>query len=157
MTIELEKDDSITILLVEDNPAHAEITMRGLENNRIANIIHHVSDGEQALDYLFQRKDYSDTVKYPLPSLILLDLRLPKVDGQEVLEKIKTSEQLMNIPVVILTTSAAEIDVVRAYKYHANSYLVKPIDFKKFSDLMNDMGYYWLAWNHRPFIKPEPD
>ncbi len=151
MTSRIASGEPLNILLVEDNLAHAEMTMRGLENNRIANVINHVVDGEQALDYLFHRNEFTDTEKFPIPSLILLDLRLPKIDGLEVLEEVKKSQELMNIPVVVLTTSAADIDVVRAYKYHANSYLVKPIDFTNFTKLMDDLGYYWLAWNHKPF------
>lgn len=143
--------EPLKILLVEDNPAHAEMVMRSLEVNRIANQVIHVEDGEQALDYLHHRGLYVDTNKYPRPHLVLLDLRLPKVDGLEVLNDIKTSDDLMSIPVVILTTSAADMDVAKAYKCHANSYLVKPIDFDKFTKMMDELGYYWLAWNQKPF------
>lgn len=143
--------EALRILLVEDNPAHAELVIRSFESHRIANIIHHVTDGEQALDYLYHRGEYSDINKYVRPHVVLLDLRLPKVDGLTVLEKIKTSEDLVKMPVVILTTSASEVDVAKAYKYHANSYLVKPIDFDDFTNMMDDLGFYWLAWNHKPF------
>ena len=143
--------EPLSILLVEDNPDHAELVMRGFEDNRVANTIYHVSDGEAALDFLLHRGLYSDEENAPSPHLILLDLRLPKVDGLEVLKEIKTNEKLHSIPVVVLTTSEAERDVARAYEYHANSYLVKPVDFDKFTKLMRDMGFYWLGWNHHPW------
>jgi CheY-like chemotaxis protein len=141
--------EPLRILLVEDNKAHAEMVIRSFETNRIANTIYHVTDGEQALDYLNHRGKYSDINNYP--HVVLLDLRLPKVDGLEVLQQIKTSEKLKIIPVVILTTSAADTDIAKAYKFHANSYLVKPIDFDNFTKMMDDLGYYWLVWNHKPF------
>jgi len=143
--------EPLKILLVEDNPAHAEMVIRSFETNRVANTINHVVDGEQALEYLNNEGAYKDKDKYELPHVILLDLRLPKIDGLEVLATIKDSDRLKSIPVVILTTSAAEIDVAKAYKHHANSYLVKPIDFDSFTNMMDDLGYYWLAWNHKPF------
>ena len=143
--------EPLKILLVEDNPSHAEMVIRSFEANRIANEITHVEDGELALDYLHRRGIYSDAKGTPMPHLVLLDLRLPKIDGLEVLDNIKTSDDLMNIPVVILTTSSVDMDVAKAYKRHANSYLVKPIDFNDFTKMMDDLGYYWLAWNHSPF------
>jgi CheY-like chemotaxis protein len=142
--------EPLVILLVEDNPDHTELVMRSLEEHRIANTIQHVPDGEAALDYLLRRGQYSTPGKSPRPHMILLDLRLPRIDGLEVLKEIKADEELRCIPVVILTTSEAEKDVAGAYKNHANSYLVKPVDFDKFSQLMDDMGFYWLAWNKRP-------
>jgi len=140
----------INILLVEDDPAHAEIVKRNLESNRVANLICHVSDGEMALDYLYKRKHFIDAKKYPRPDLILLDLRLPKIDGHEVLRQIKEDKTLCNIPVVVLTTSSAEIDVAKAYCNKANSYLVKPVDFNKFTEMLETFGYYWLVWNKFP-------
>jgi len=140
-----------TVLLVEDNIAHAELVMCSFEDRRIANKIYHVSDGEEALDYLFRRGDYADPAKSPKPHVILLDLRLPKIDGLEVLKEIKLAKELEKIPTVIFTTSRADLDVAKAYKYHANSYLVKPVSFEKFNQLMGDIGFYWLAWNHHPW------
>lgn len=140
----------VTILLAEDDPAHAEIVRRTMAMVRIANHMEHVEDGQDALDYLFRRNQFSDPVKSPRPGLILLDLRMPRVDGLEVLKKIKIDPDLMQIPVVILTTSATETDMARAYKYHANSYLIKPVDFNKFTAMMEIIGYYWLMWNHTP-------
>ena len=145
------KGDPVEILLVEDDPAHAEIVKRNFESSLIANKMHHVTDGQLALDYLFRMNGYSDPATSPRPSLILLDLRLPKVDGLEVLKRIKADPELSRIPVVVLTTSSAEYDVVKAYDSHANSYLVKPVDFPQFVALMESLGYYWLAWNQYPF------
>ncbi|MBN2427378.1 MAG: response regulator [Deltaproteobacteria bacterium] len=145
------KGEPLCLLLVEDNPAHAELVIRSFENQRVANKINHVQDGEEALDYLFRRGKYQDPEKSPRPNVILLDLRLPKIDGLEVLREIKNTEGLKRIPVVILTTSQAEIDASRAYDYHANSYLVKPLDFELFTKLMEELGFYWLGWNFNPW------
>ena len=145
------KGEPLCLLLVEDNPAHAELVIRSFENQRVANRIYHVQDGEEALDYLFRRGNYQEPEKSPRPNVILLDLRLPKIDGLEVLREIKNTEDLKRIPVVILTTSQAEIDASRAYDYHANSYLVKPLDFELFTRLMEELGFYWLGWNFNPW------
>lgn len=143
--------EPIVVLLAEDDLAHAEIVRRNLESSRIANRLEHVADGQEALDYLYHRHAYSDPERSPRPGLILLDLRMPKIDGLEVLKTIKGDADLACIPVVVLTTSAAETDVARAYSCHANSYLVKPLDFEKFSQLMEAFGYYWLVWNQNPY------
>ena len=140
----------IVILLVEDDPAHAEIVRRNLKDFRVANRIYHVEDGQAALDYLFHQADYADPQSSPQPQLILLDLRLPKVDGLEVLRRIKEDNDLKRIPTVVLTTSDAESDLITAYGNGAGSYLVKPVDFEKFTKLMDVFGYYWLAWNRFP-------
>ena len=145
------RESSVDILLVEDNASHAELVMRSLGEHRLTKHIHHVADGEAALDFLLQRGPFRDPEKFPLPQLILLDLRLPKIDGLEVLKEIRSSKKLMRIPVVILSTSYAEPDVGKAYDYHANSYLVKPLDFEKFTQLMKDLAFYWLGWNHYPW------
>ena len=136
----------VNILLVEDNPDHAELVMRSLESHPSAKITH-LSDGEAALNYLFRRGLYSDDERWPLPQMMLLDLRLPKVDGLDVLHRIKTSGRFDEIPIVILTTSQAESDIGKAYSRHVNSYLVKPIDFDQFAQLMDEIGDYWLDWN----------
>jgi CheY-like chemotaxis protein len=145
------KGEPLVILLVEDDPAHAEIVRRNLGEFRMANRLMWVSDGQQALDYLYRRETFREPERSPRPGLILLDLRLPKVDGLEVLKIIKTDPDLTRIPVVVLTTSAAETDMIKAYESHANSYLVKPVDFVQFTALMETLGYYWLAWNEYPF------
>ena len=143
--------DPLTILLVEDNPDHAELVKRNLEEFQVANQISQVEDGEAALDYMKGRGRYSNRSKYPLPDLILLDLRLPRIDGLEVLREIKSDTTMHMIPVVILTTSDGERDVAMAYEYHANSYVTKPVDFDNFAMLLKDLGFYWLAWNKRPW------
>ena len=143
--------EPITILLVEDDPAHAEIVKRNFEDFRMANRLIHVSDGQMALDYLYRREEFGDPALAPRPGLILLDLRLPRVEGLEVLKIIKTDIDLRRIPVVVLTTSAAESDMVKAYDSHANSYLVKPVGLPQFVDMMKTLGYYWLVWNENPF------
>jgi len=143
--------EPVVILLVEDDPAHAEIIIRNLEGFRIANRLIHIDDGQKALDYLYHRNEFADPESAPRPGLILLDLRLPKVDGLEVLETVKADPDLIHIPVVILTTSAAEADMLRAYKNHANSFMVKPVAFDDFVDMMKAIGYYWLVWNENPF------
>jgi CheY-like chemotaxis protein len=145
------KGKPFQILLVEDNPDHTELILRSFQDHRVINKIHVVSDGETALNYLFRRGNYEEAHKSPHPHLILLDLRLPKVDGLEVLKQIKESNNLKRIPVVILTTSKSESDVARAYDYHANSYVVKPLDFTSFVKLMDDLGFYWLGWNRNPW------
>ena len=142
--------EPVLILLVEDDPAHAEIVRRNFKDFRVANRIVHLADGQAALDYLFRQGAWADPAASPRPHLILLDLRLPKVDGLEVLRRIKDDEELKKLPVVVLTTSAAESDVVNAYTNGVGSYLVKPVDFEKFSGLLEAFGFYWLAWNRFP-------
>lgn len=144
------KGKPITILFVEDDASHAKLVRRVLEDHRIANQVFQVSDGVAAMDYLYRRGQFSNADEYPKPDLLLLDLRLPKMDGLEVLKKIKTDNKLKKTPVVILTTSDSELDIARAYELHANSYLVKPIEFDAFSELIRDLGFYWLAWNKSP-------
>ena len=145
------RGEPFTILLVEDNPAHAELVLRSFEDHRVANKIIHLSDGESALDYLFRRGVHADPKDSPRPHVILLDLRLPRMDGLEVLQEIRASEDLHTLPVVILTTSEAERDVAKAYEQHTNSYVVKPLDFEGFTALMEDLGFYWLGWNYYPW------
>lgn len=140
----------IRILFAEDNESHAKLVLRSLGNHSVANTVHHVRDGEEALNYLFQRGPYSDPELAPRPDVVLLDLRLPRIDGLEVLRQVKESNDLSTIPVVVLTTSEAERDIAAAYKLHANSYLVKPIDFSAFTKMLGDLGYFWLAWNKTP-------
>jgi len=145
------KGEPLTILLVEDNADHAELVRRNLEDAVVVNRFQHVEDGEAALDYLYGRGAYTDHQRYPRPHLILLDLRLPRIDGLEVLKQIKHDPNLHTIPVVILTTSDAERDMALAYEHNANSYLTKPVDFGRFSVLLKDLGFYWLAWNQHPW------
>jgi two-component system, response regulator len=142
--------EPLRILLVEDNLDHAELVKRSFDSNRIANCLFHAVDGEQAINYLAKKEGYSASEFAEYPNLILLDLRLPKVDGIDVLKYIKSNDKIKTIPVVILTSSDAETDIIKAYYNHANSYLVKPMDFNKFNELMNELGFYWLVWNQRP-------
>lgn len=139
--------EPVLVMLVEDNADHAELVIRTLEDHRIANRIIHFSDGQAALDYLLRKGSYKDTALSPRPHVILLDLRLPRVDGLEVLSVIKQQDETKSIPVIVLTTSEAERDVARAYDNYVNSYLVKPVGFEEFSKMMNDLGLYWLGWN----------
>ena len=151
MNGKITNGEALDILLVEDDPAHAEIVRRNFARFRMANRLAHVADGEAALDYLYRRGSFVDPEQAPRPGLILLDLRLPRVDGLEVLATVKADPALAGIPVVILTTSDAETDKVRAYDSHANSYLVKPVDCEKFTVMMEALGFYWLAWNRYPY------
>lgn len=144
------KGEPLVILFIEDDPAHAEITMRNFKKNRISNKVIHLWDGQEALDYLFRQGKFSNPETSPTPHLILLDLRLPKVDGLEVLEKIRSVDKLKCIPTVVLTTSQAEADISKAYQYNVNSYLVKPMDYDKFSSLIEAFGFYWAVWNKYP-------
>ena len=139
-------DQKAHVLLVEDNADHAELVIRSLAEAPIEKIIH-LTDGEMALDYILRRNQYANPESSSAPQLILLDLRLPRVDGLEVLRTIKQSETLARIPVVVLTTSNASNDIAQAYEYHVNSYLVKPVGFEEFSRLMQTITDYWLMWN----------
>jgi len=139
----------LNILLIEDNLSHAEIIKRNLMNQPVKNTIFHLSDGEKAIEYLMHKKKYKNISKYPTPHLVLLDLRLPKVDGIEVLKFIKTSKELKRIPVIILTSSNASKDMVEAYTNLANSYLVKPIDFDQFSFVMSSFASFWFNYNEK--------
>jgi CheY-like chemotaxis protein len=144
--------EPILVMLVEDNADHAELVIRTLEDHRISNRIKHFTDGQSAIDYLLRQGEYSNPETSPRPHMILLDLRLPRVDGLVVLGKIKENPELKAIPVIVLTTSEAERDVTRAYDNYVNSYLVKPVGFEEFSKLMNDLGFYWLGWNTHPRV-----
>jgi CheY-like chemotaxis protein len=137
----------VRFLLVEDDDSHALLVTRNLERARVVNTVDRVSDGAQALAYLRAEAPYQQRV---VPDVVLLDLKLPKIDGLEVLERIKNDEQLRKIPVVILTTSDAERDRAQAYNSHVNSYVVKPIDFEQFQNMIRDLGFYWAIWNCRP-------
>ena len=142
--------EPVNILLVEDNLDHAELVIKGLQSNNVTNNLAHVEDGETALDYMFRRGKYAESPTSPRADLVLLDLRLPRIDGLEVLKALKNNEDTKRIPVVILTTSDAETDIAKAYDYHANSYLVKPVSFEHFMELMKTLGYYWVVFNKSP-------
>jgi two-component system response regulator len=139
--------NDVEILLVEDNPHDLELTLHALKQNNIANHIEVVRDGEEALDYLFRRRGYSTLQLNAKPRLVLLDLKLPKVDGLEVLKEMKADPDIRRIPVVILTASREEQDVIRSYELGVNSYIVKPVDFDKFIEAVKQLGLYWLLLN----------
>jgi CheY-like chemotaxis protein len=143
--------EALLILLVEDDPDHAELVRRSLTDHRVMNRVRHLTDGQEALDYLFRRGAFADPASSPRPHIILLDLRLPRVDGLDVLKAVKQDPELRLIPVVVLTTSGAESDVAASYRSYVNSYLVKPAEFGDFHRLMGDLGFYWLGWNTNPY------
>ena len=136
----------INILLVEDNPDDVELTLHALEKNNIANPVKVVRDGQEAVDYLFYRGKFAG-LAHTLPNLILLDLKLPKLDGIEVLKMLKDDAKLKRVPVVVLTSSKEESDVVRSYDLGVNSYIRKPVDFDQFVDTVKQIGFYWLLIN----------
>ena len=136
------------ILLVEDNPDDVELTRIAFAEAKIANDLVVMRDGAQALDYLFARGDYSDRDPTDLPSIILLDLNLPKVDGREVLQAIRANAATKSLPVVVLTTSAEPFDVEASYALGVNSYIQKPVDFERFVGAVKQVGLYWLVLNH---------
>ena len=139
-----------TILLVEDNPDDEALTLRALKKHNFAQTVDVVHDGAEALDYIFCKGDYAERDKSETPQLILLDIKLPKVDGIEVLKEIRESEQYHHIPIVMLTTSSEENDVIKSYDNGANSFIKKPVDFTEFLDVVNKLGVYWLALNTTP-------
>lgn len=140
-------ENKVEILLVEDNPSDVELTLHAFESNNVSNLIHVVRDGAEALEFIFCEGEYADRSFENSPKLILLDLKLPKVNGLEVLERIRAGERTKTIPVVILTSSDDEKDVVQSYKLGVNSYIRKPVDFEKFSNVVKKLGYYWLLLN----------
>ena len=142
--------DAVEILFVEDNPNDIELTLRALKKQNLANEVHVVRDGAEALDFLFSKGAYSKRKIENGPKLVLLDLKLPKVDGLEVLRKIKSDERTKVIPVVVLTSSREERDIVESYKLGVNSYMVKPVDFDKFIGSVSELGLYWLVCNTPP-------
>lgn len=138
------------VLLVEDNPDDVELTLRAFKKNNLMNEIVVAGDGAEALDYLFARGSYANRDPAALPQLVLLDLKLPKVDGLEVLRQIRANERTSLLPVVILTTSREEQDLVQSYSLHANSYIRKPVDFDRFKNAVQQVGLYWLVLNESP-------
>ena len=139
--------NEVEILLVEDNPRDLELTIRALRKNHLANSITTVTDGEQALDFIFGRGKFSGRDISNGPRVVFLDLKLPKVDGIEVLRKVKGDERTKKIPIVVVTSSAEERDRVESYQLGVNSYVVKPIEFDSFVKTIADLGFYWMAVN----------
>lgn len=142
--------NEIEILLVEDNLNDVELTLRALKKRNLANKVHVVNDGAEALEFIFGTGTYAERDINHIPKVILLDLKLPKVDGLEVLRRVKSDERTKIIPVVVLTSSKEESDLVESYKLGANSYITKPVDFDKFAQTVSEMGLYWLLVNQPP-------
>ena len=143
-------ENAIEVLLVEDNATDAELTLRALRGKGLRNSFVVVKDGAEALDFLFSRGAYADRDVRNGPKIVLLDLRLPKVDGIEVLRQVKSDERTKRIPVVVLTSSRQDPDIQQCYELGANSYIVKPVDFDKFADAVAEVGLYWLLLNEPP-------
>jgi two-component system response regulator len=141
---------AVEILLVEDNPQDAEMAIRALKKYKFANNLVHVTDGEEALDFIFARGAYSDRKIENGPKVILLDLKLPKIDGLEVLKLIKSDPRTKIIPVIVLTSSSEEKDIIESYRLGVNSYIIKPVDFDKFVEAIKGLGFYWLLLNQSP-------
>ena len=145
-------DSPVEILLVEDNPNDVELALHALEKNNIANRIEVVRDGADALDFLFGTGAYAGRNIQDGPKVVLLDLKLPRVDGLEVLEQIRSDPRTKNIPVVMLTSSREERDIAESYNLGVNSYIVKPVDFEQFTEAVRQLGLYWLLLNQPPAI-----
>jgi two-component system, response regulator len=143
-------NQSIEILLVEDNPNDVELELRAFKKNNLANKVFVVRDGAEALDYLFGTGPYTNRQGYVRPKVILLDLKLPKISGMDVLRKVRADERTKTIPVVILTSSKEERDLVESYKLGVNSYITKPIEFDTFVGVSAELGLYWLSLNKLP-------
>jgi len=142
----------VEILLVEDNPNDVELTLHVLTRNHLANCVHVVRDGAEALEYVFGTGAYEGRSVNSRPRVILLDLKLPKVDGLEVLRQIRADPRTRTIPVVVLTSSREERDIVESYRLGVNSYIVKPVDFEQFTEAVRNLGFYWLLLNQPPAL-----
>jgi len=140
----------VEILLVEDNMSDAELTIRALKKNNLANKLVHLEDGQEALDFIFAEGNYSQRKIADTPKLILLDLKMPKINGIQVLQKIKSDERTKKIPVIVLTSSKEDPDIQECYLLGANSYVVKPVQFEKFLDAVSQLGLYWMLINQLP-------
>jgi len=139
-------DDEVDILYVEDDPADVELTVAALRRSKLANTVHIARDGVEALDYLFCRGPHADR-EFLLPKFVLLDFKLPRVNGLEVLEAIRNDERTALTPVVIMTSSKEQRDMVESYRLHVNSYIQKPLDFSQFQNMVQQLGLYWLVVN----------
>ena len=143
----LENFQQVDILLVEDNPLDAELAMRALKRSNLNNTVHRVEDGVEALDFLFHEGHYAARAECPLPKVIFLDLKLPRINGLEVLRAIKADERTRSLPVVIFTSSREDPDIQAAYALGVNSYVIKPVDFDFFMETMKRLGVYWSLVN----------
>jgi two-component system response regulator len=145
----MSDDEPVEILLVEDNPNDVELALHALKKNKVSNRIQVARDGEEALDFIFG-KDGTGGLNEQRPKMILLDLKLPKVDGLEVLKRLKCDPRTRSIPVIMLTSSGEERDMVKSYDLGVNSYIVKPVDFQQFNEAIRQVGLYWLVMNQAP-------
>ena len=145
-------EQPISIVLVEDNPTDAELTIRALRRGRIGNNIQLLEDGAEALDFLFCRGEYAHRSITNQPKVILLDLKLPRVSGLEVLRQLKSDPRTQMIPVVVLTSSAEDQDMIESYQLGVNSYIVKPVDFEQFNQAVQQLGFYWILFNQLPVL-----
>ena len=145
-----QAESTVEILLVEDTPADVELTLHTLQVNNVTNNIHVVRDGAEALEFIFCTGEYSGRSIENGPKVILLDLKLPKINGLEVLRRIKSDPRTQMIPVVVLTSSREERDIVESYRLGVNSYIVKPVDFEQFTESVRQLGFYWVLLNQPP-------
>ncbi len=146
----MTENNQVEILFIEDNHHEAELTIRGLKKHNLANRLKHIDDGAEALDFIFSKGAYASREYSPIPKLIILDLKLPKVDGLEILRRLKSDDRTKKIPIVVLTSSQEEKDVIESYRLGVNSYIVKPVNFESFSKAVADLGLYWMILNHSP-------
>jgi two-component system, response regulator len=146
----MESYEQVEILLVEDKATDAELTLRALKRHNLANRVLWVKDGQEALDYVFSTGAYAERSPVGDPKLILLDIKLPKISGVDVLKRLKSDQRTKSIPVTMLTSSAEERDVLESYKLGVNSYIVKPVDFNKFVETVSEVGMYWMVVNRPP-------
>ncbi len=146
----MSDEHAVDVLLVEDNPQDMELTIRALKKRNLANRVFVVDDGAQALDFVFGRGVFVGRAHANLPRVVLLDLKLPKVDGLEVLKEMRANERTHRVPVVMVTSSREDPDIERAYQLGANSYVVKPVSFDAFVEVMSNLGFYWLLINQAP-------
>jgi len=149
--------NAIEILLVEDNDDDARLAVMSLKKQELVNKLHRVEDGEEALEFIFGKGKYIGRSIHNTPKLVLLDLKMPKVDGLEVLKAIRSDNRIAHIPVVVMTSSREERDITESYKLGANSYIVKPVEFKKFSDSIKEIWFYWLVLNQPPMLNKHFD
>lgn len=143
-------NQAIEILLVEDNPSDAKLTIRALQKNHLCNNIIHLSDGAEAVDFIFAQGKYTDRDVANKPKIILLDLKMPKIGGLEVLQRIKSDSRTKTIPVIVMTSSREDSDITACYKLGVNSYVVKPVGFENFSKAVVELGLYWMLINQEP-------
>ncbi len=146
------QSQKVDIILVEDNPDEAELAIRSLKKHHLANNLIHLDDGEVAMNFIFSEGEFSENEHPQTPKLILLDLNLPKVTGLDILRRIKSDPRTQKIPIVLLTSSREETDIMESYKLGVNSYIVKPVDFNSFSKAILEMGMYWLVLNEPPTL-----